>query len=304
MKILVVGGTGHAGTYLVPKLLSEGHEVYVAARGKTGIRLPESFEGVKYITVDAKSCEDFSLLKEYAFDTVVDFTGTAYKIWQALRGSISHLVACGSLWMFGNPKKVPTPEITQDKVPFEVYARRYAEILKMQEESGKEKTVFTAIMPPNFAGPGKIPLDPMGDRSIENQRKLKCGCEIVLPEGPEALIGPCDASDIASLFDLAINNKEASAGEIFNVGSEYALTASEFVRLYARIYGSEISIRRVSWETYVNEISPSIGDWWHFYAHMCPDISKAKAKLGYKPRFTPEEAIERAVRWMEDEGML
>ena len=35
-----------------------------------------------------------------------------------------------------------------------------------------------------------------------------------------------------------------------------------------------------------------------------PGIHKAKNKLGYRPRFTPEEAIERAVAWMRDEGML
>jgi len=304
MKILVVGGTGHAGTYLVPMLLKEGHEVYVGSRGNTRCRVPEGFSGAKYITLDTKGGQDLSFLKDYAFDTVVDFPGTAYKLWEVLKDSIGHLVACGSLWMLGNPKIVPTPEVTQDRVPFEGYAERYDEILKMKSESGKFGAVFTAIMPPNFAGPGKIPLDPMGGRSVENQKKLMRGEELILPEGPEALIGPCDASDIASLFDLAINNREASGGEIFNVGSEYALTISEFVRVYARIYKTDIPIRRVSWESYVKDVNPSIGAWWHFYAHMCPDISKAKNKLGYRPRFTPEEAIERAVAWMRDEGML
>jgi uncharacterized protein YbjT (DUF2867 family) len=35
MKILVVGGTGHIGTFLVPKLVQLGHEVYIATRGRT-----------------------------------------------------------------------------------------------------------------------------------------------------------------------------------------------------------------------------------------------------------------------------
>lgn len=36
---------------------------------------------------------------------------------------------------------------------------------------------------------------------------------------------------------------------------------------------------------------------------MCPDISKIR-KLGYEPRYTPEESMERAVAWMRDRGMV
>ena len=68
--------------------------------------------------------------------------------------------------------------------------------------------------------------------------------------------------------------------------------------------GVEIPIERVSWEKYTTEINPEIGAWWHFYAHMLPDITKAKEKLGYKPKYTPEEALRTAVQWMIDEGMI
>ena len=32
MRVLVVGGTGHIGSYLVPRLVRAGHEVVVVAR--------------------------------------------------------------------------------------------------------------------------------------------------------------------------------------------------------------------------------------------------------------------------------
>ncbi|WP_139205157.1 NAD-dependent epimerase/dehydratase family protein [Pricia antarctica] len=32
MKIIVIGGTGHIGTYLVPKLVMVGHEVVCISR--------------------------------------------------------------------------------------------------------------------------------------------------------------------------------------------------------------------------------------------------------------------------------
>ena len=304
MKILVIGGTGHMGTFLVPMLLSEGHEVYVGTRGNKISFNSKAFKGAIPITLDATSDNDIEALKTYKFDTVVDFPGHAYRVWSILKNDISHLVACGSLWMFGYPNQVPTPEKMQNPCRFEVYERRGAEIFEMAEESGKCKAVFTAIMPPNIAGPGRIPLDLYGDRSAENHKAHMRGEEVILPDGPEALISPCDAEDIASLFDLAINNRKAAGGQIFNVGSGDAVTAGELARIYGEIYGTKIPVKRVSWEKYTNEVSCNIGDWWHFYAHMCPDFSKAQRLLGYKPKYNTKATLTRAVEWMKNEGII
>ena len=71
-----------------------------------------------------------------------------------------------------------------------------------------------------------------------------------MPDGPEALIGPCDASDIAKLFYLVIEDREKSADEIFNVGAKGSVTASEFVKIYSQIYGVEIPIEKSILEKY------------------------------------------------------
>lgn len=36
MKVVVVGATGHIGTYLVPRLVMAGHEVVAMSRGHRG----------------------------------------------------------------------------------------------------------------------------------------------------------------------------------------------------------------------------------------------------------------------------
>ena len=33
MRVVVIGGTGHIGTYLVPSLVTAGHDVLVISRG-------------------------------------------------------------------------------------------------------------------------------------------------------------------------------------------------------------------------------------------------------------------------------
>ena len=34
MRVVIIGGTGHVGTYLVPRLVEAGHEVIRVTRGK------------------------------------------------------------------------------------------------------------------------------------------------------------------------------------------------------------------------------------------------------------------------------
>jgi len=305
MKILVIGGTGHLGANIVEILCDQGHEVVAATRGNKGKPTHACIDKARLITLNSSDLDAVTALSEQEhFDVVVDIPGTAWNVWQAFRDKASHIVACGSLWMLGYPHVVPTPEQTQGYCPSAGYRARYEKIQEMLADSFTHKAVFTAIFPPNICGPGKIPLDTLGGRDIEVHKANMRGEVVYLPNGPEVLLGPCDAYDLATLFTLAINNRTAAAGQIFNGGSEYALTATEFVNTLAEIHGVEIPIAYVPWDEYQKKISPDVGYWWHFYAHMCPDISKARTLLGYKPRYTPQETLARAVQWMKDNELL
>jgi nucleoside-diphosphate-sugar epimerase len=264
----------------------------------------ESLEGAKFIECNSSDKDSLNALKKEEFEVIVDFPGTAKCVWDVLADSVSHIIACGSLWMYGYPSIVPTPERSFEECFYKGYAIRYEQILSMIAQSGKQKASFTAIMPPNICGPGKIPIDQYGGRSLERHKKMQAGETVYLPDGAECLISPSDAEDVAQVFALAIENREVSAGQIFNAGPAYALVASEFIRAYSKIYGVEIPVKRVSWEKYITEVNPDQIDWWHFYAPMCPDISKARKLLGYEPKYTPEQTLQRAVEWMKAEKLL
>ena len=222
----------------------------------------------------------------------------------AVKASAGQFIACGSLWMFGEPIIVPTPEETQTECPFPGYALRYEELRETCRRAKSDGFLFAAIMPPNIAGPGKVPLECRGGRSIETHRAHQRGEPVPLPEPGQTLIGPCDAEDVAGGFLAATRRPEQAAGEIFNVGSAYALTVRQFVEAYADIYGKAIPIEWTSWQRYSTVILPDLGANFHFKAHMCPDLSKIRSKLGYEPKFTPEAALERGVAWMKDEGLI
>ena len=310
MKTVIIGGTGHIGSFLVRMLAEQGHEVLALSTGRTGSHVKTDLKNVKFVHMQYSemlaSGEFASMLRDERADAVVDILqGDTQKVYDACRDSgVDQLVVCGSVWMFGRPKVVPTPETAQTECEFASYRERYADMLETAARAKADGYSFSAVMPPNICGPGKIPLDCLGGRSIEAHRAHQRGEKVIMPFPGTNLIGPCDAEDVARGFLCALMNKDAASGEIFNVGSAYALTAEKFVQTYADIYGVTIPIEYVSVEKYISEILPDPGANFHFVEHMCPDISKISSCIGYKPAYTPEQTMERAVKWMYDQKLL
>ena len=82
------------------------------------------------------------------------------------------------------------------------------------------------------------------------------------------------------------------------------MPAVQFIEAYGKIYNAKIPIEFVSSQVFLNSVLPDPGAHYHFTQHMFPDISKIRSKLGYEPMYTPEETMERAVKWMRDQGLL
>ncbi len=307
MKILIIGGTGHIGKFLTPMLVRNGYEVTVLTRGATPPGPEPEWERVERLQgAYVRGTQDWAQsVAARRPEVVVDILGADVEaLYRSVRPHCRHLVCCGSVWMLGTPRRVPTPEIPQTPCPFAGYRRRFEELQRLRKAAAADGVAFTAILPPNICGPGKVPLDTRGGRSLEVHRALARGAEVALPFPGNNLIGPCDAEDIARAFVLAIENPDAARNEFFNVGSAYALTLEQFVSTYADIYGKPLPIRWVGADEFVLDILPEPGAHFHFIANMCPAIDKIKTKLGYVPRHTPEQTLARAVSWMRERGMV
>ena len=303
MRVIVVGGTGHIGSALIPQLVEAGHEVKVATRGRRPKPAGKPWESVELLALPAQDAPAF--LAGQPCDVLVDIVqDQATAIYEAMRGKCRHFIWCGSLWMLGPPAVVPTPEVRFGPALTEGYQRRMDELVELQGRARDDGAAFTAILPPNICGPGKVPLELRGGRDVEVHRAHARGEPVTLFEGCNTLLGPCDAEDVAQGFRLALSNPQGAAGEMFNVGAPYALTAPQLARVFSQIHGVDIPIRWVSCSKFFDEVLPDPGANNHFLYHMCPDISKARSKLSYQPRYTPEQTMARAVEWMRRQRLL
>ena len=316
MRILVIGGTGHIGSFLTPMLVADGHTVTVITRGERkpldaaqGLRplANRAWESVKLLTgVYKRNDPAFAaLVGSVGAEVVVDILGAQVPaIYDAVKGKAKHLIACGSVWMLGTPRVVPTPPEEQSPCPFDWYGMRWRELNETRARAAKDGVAFTAVLPPNICGPGKVPIDVKGGRDVEVHKSVMRGEPVVLPEHCNTLIAPCDASDVAHPFALAVKNRDAAAGEFFNAGSPCALSARRFVEVYAEIFGVKVPIDWIPAPKFYGEYLPDVGSNYHFSTHMAPDISKTRAKLGYAPEFTSEQSMARAVAWMREKGLM
>jgi nucleoside-diphosphate-sugar epimerase len=306
MHVLVIGGTGHIGSFLVPGLVGEGLDVTVVTRGQRKVPRHAAFNRVKLIHATYKREDAWKkLIGSISAEVVMDIVGAGVPFtYEAARPACRHYVATGSVWMLGSARRVPYPPESQTPCPFDWYGMRWRELNETRAKARADGVPFTAVLPPNICGPGKVPMDCKGGRDLEVHKSHMRGEPVQLPEGCNTLIAPCDASDVAQGHLKAVLHRDAAADTFFNVGAPYALTAPHFVEVYADIYGTKIPIEYVSRKRFYEQILPDTGANYHFQEHMAPDISKTRDKLGYEPEFTCEQTMARGVDWMRSEGLI
>src|ERR687898_840 len=96
MRVVVIGGSGHVGTFLVPRLVEAGHEVVSISRGRREpYQSHPAWQSVEQLTLDREAEEAEGTFEERVLglepDVVVDmicFTPeSARQLVEALRGA-------------------------------------------------------------------------------------------------------------------------------------------------------------------------------------------------------------------------
>jgi nucleoside-diphosphate-sugar epimerase len=309
MRIIVIGGSGHIGTYLVPRLVAAGHEVISIARGEREPYQPHAaWRSVQRIRIDRDQSEksgEFGrqiadLKPEVVIDLICFTLESARHLVETLRGKIQHFLHCGTIWVHGPSVIVPTTE-EQPRRPFGDYGIRKAAIEEyLLVEARRAGFPATILHPGHIVGPGWNPLNPVGHFDPTAFDRLAKGEELVLPNLGLETVHHVHADDVAASFYQAMTNRSGSIGESFHVVSPAALTLRGYAEEAAGWFGRKAVLRFLPWEEWKGTVSSEDGAaTWDHIAHS-PNCSIAKARrlIDYRPRYTSLEAVKESVDWI------
>jgi nucleoside-diphosphate-sugar epimerase len=315
VRIVVIGGSGHVGSFLVPRLISAGHQVINLTRGmRVAYVEDEAWSDVEQVTVDREAEEAAGTFgKRVAAleaDVVVDmicFTpDSPAALVEALRGRSGHLIHCGTIWRYGPSVKQPMRE-DDTSPPFGEYGTQKAAIAELlAAETASGGLVTTVLQPGHISGPGWTPIGPLGNLDPGVWYALSAGQEVAVPGLGAELMHHVHADEVAQVFQLAVDHRDAAAGESFNVVAPSALTARGFLAIAAGWFGQTAKIRSVSWAEFRSGTTAEFADasWGHLSRSQYASIEKARTLLGYTPAFEPEAAVLDGIRWLIDHDQL
>ena len=306
MRIIVIGATGHIGTYLIPRLVARGHEVIAASRGmREPYQSNSAWAEVERLTID-RSAEEAAgtfgdRIASFRPDVVIDlicFTiESAQHLVEALRERDTLLLHCGTIWVHGHSTIVPTTE-SQPREPFGDYGIKKAAIEKWLLEAARREEVSAALLHPgHIVGRGWPPLNPAGHFDPEVFRKLADGDELILPNIGMETVHHVHADDVAQAFELAVKNADSAVGESFHVCSPAAMTLRGYAESVAEHFGKRARLAFLPWDEWRNTVTElQARQTWDHIAHSpnC-SIAKARERLGYAPRYSSLAAVIEAI---------
>ncbi|CCH77157.1 NAD-dependent epimerase/dehydratase [Nostocoides japonicum T1-X7] len=317
MRIVVIGGSGHIGTFLVPRLVRAGHEVVNLSRtGGTGYAGVPEWQQVRQVVADRQQQDADgtfagtvrSLEPDVVIDLVCFTVESATALVCGLRGAVGHLVHCGSIWRHGPSRKLPIAEGSGSAgAPFDEYGVQKDAIARMlKDETASGGLVTTSLHPGHIVGPGWHPTGPLGNVDPAVWWSISAGGVVQVPGSGVETLHHVHADDVAQAFERAVERRDAAAGEDFTVVAPTALTVRGYIDIASGWFGRSATVESVSWDEYRASTTADYAreSWGHLHRSHVFTIEKATTLLGYAPRYEPEEAVLESVRWLIDHGRL
>jgi nucleoside-diphosphate-sugar epimerase len=313
-RVVVIGATGHVGTYLVPRLVRAGHEVVALSRGEREPYSPApEWRSVQRVSVDREREEASGTFGEriaaLAPDAVVDmicFTAaSAQQLVDALRPARPLLVHCGTIWVHGPAARVPVTE-DEPRTAFGAYGTGKAEVeALLQRETLAGGVPSVVLHPGHISGPGWPVITPAGNLDPDVWRRLATGEPLALPDLGLGILHHVHADDVAQAFSLALT-RPAAIGSSFHVVSEQAMTLRGLASGVAAWFGREPQLDFVDWPEYERRVGAEHAGTTreHVGRSIAASIERAGAVLGYAPRHSSLAALHEALRWLAANGRV
>ncbi|MDP9374002.1 MAG: SDR family oxidoreductase [Chloroflexota bacterium] len=316
LPVLVSGGAGFIGSHLCDALLAAGHEVWAVDNFATGRRanVAHLFDRPRFRLVEADVAGPLpadvpplgriyhlaspaspnagsprSYLRLPLATAAVNTVGTERLLERARRDGARFLFTSTSE-IYGDPTVHPQPETYRGNVsttgPRAVYdeAKRFGETLVSLywREFGTDGRIVRIF---NTYGER---MDPEDGRVIVNFiiQALRGEPLTIYGDGRQTR-SLCHVADLVRGL-VATMEGEGLAGEVFNLGNPDERTIADIAAVVQRVCGVALPI--------VHHPLPTDDP-----ARRCPDIAKARQRLGWSPAVALEEGLRRTVAYFRTE---
>ena len=316
MKVVVIGGTGHIGTFLIPMLVNSGYQTIYITRGKNKPYIDDpAWKKAQNVILDRNSDKDFvQKIIEMNPDIIVDLINydinETKKIVEAIQKSscCKHYLYCSSIWAHGRSEVLPVGRESLTKEPICDYGKdKYESEKYLLEKYRKENFPVTIISPGQISGPGWDIINPWGGLDYRPFQIIADGETIFLPNFGQETLHHIHGEDVAQLFFKAISNRNQALGEVFNAVSGGSITLYGYAKLLFDYFGKEAKIEFKPWKEfceYVGNKKETDMCYKHLIRSGFFNHDKEEKLLGFRPKYTNTETILAAVKSYVDRGII
>lgn len=296
MRIFVTGGTGFIGTHVVRKLMEEEHDLLLLIQESEKPSFTDYHKKITAFVGDLSNIDAWKdVVKKFQPDVTIhmawgDIPNYDYKT--SMRNLIYGLnlivmlaeigckrVLCtGSCWEYGQK----SGKLDEDSVvkPSSAFTAAKHALHLMGREIAREnhmEFIWTRLFYVYGPGQKSHSLIPHIITSI----RLGNHPNIKTPHSRNDFVY---VEDVAEAISLLIVKKVK--GEVYNIGSGYSTEILHIINAVYRLYG--FNERHLS-ESGKPADSPPVDFW--------ADISRIKADVGWKPKFSIEKGIETTIEY-------
>jgi nucleoside-diphosphate-sugar epimerase len=312
MRVLLIGGSGFIGPFVVAELARAGHELAILHRGRTAMPPHRSIVGDRTrLAASRDAIRDFA--PEIVIDLVLSSERQARELAEVMRGITRRIVALSSMDVYracgvthgfepGPLEPLPLTEESALRTKLQTYPPKQIAMLQqvfgwLDNEYDKipvERVLLddaelatTVLRLPMVYGPG----DPL--------RRLHWLVKRI-DDARRAIIVPLPAwsatrgyvEDVGAAIALAATS-DAAIGRIYNVGEPEAPTELAWAQHVARVAGWDGELVQLPDDA----IPAHLRIPGNAAQHWVADTSRIRRELGFAERVSRDEAIRRTIAW-------
>jgi nucleoside-diphosphate-sugar epimerase len=294
---LLIGGTGPTGPAIAAGLERRGFRVTILHSGKHELAEVARF---RHIHGDVFSEPGLrAALPDQSFDVAIASYGRLRSIADVLSGRVGRILSIGGVPVYRgffepavhNPPGLPVPVREEADLATEDEDGKSYRIGRTEQLLFDKHPTATHFRYPYVYGPRQLaPREWCVIRRILDGRRA-----LILPDGGLTLIPFGYVDNLAHAVLLAVDQPEASMGEVFNCGDEEKLTIRQVVELITDELDHDWELLSMPAELAV-PARPLMMN--YRSTHRVIDTSKLRYRLGYGDVVPAREAVRRATRWL------